>query len=114
MHPRMKREQYTIEKMIGIYCRAHHQSAKDQPCPDCRQLLAYALLRLRRCPFQEGKTTCGNCAVHCYHREKRQQIRAVMRFAGPRMVWRHPLLALGHLFDGFRKQPVRKKRTAAQ
>jgi hypothetical protein len=29
--------------------------------------------------------------------------REVMRFAGPRMAWRHPWRALNHLFDKFRK-----------
>jgi hypothetical protein len=26
-----------------------------------------------------------------------------MRYAGPRMAWRHPLLSLRHWLDGFRK-----------
>jgi hypothetical protein len=26
-------------------------------------------------------------------------MRAVMRFAGPRMLWRHPYLAIRHLLD---------------
>jgi hypothetical protein len=29
----------------------------------------------------------------------RQQIRAVMRYSGPRMIIRHPMLALAHLVD---------------
>jgi len=31
----------------------------------------------------------------------------VMRYAGPRMVWQHPILSLRHWFDGFRKAPAR-------
>jgi hypothetical protein len=33
-----------------------------------------------------------------------------MRYAGPCLAWRHPLLALGHLFDGRKKQPGPKKK----
>lgn len=111
MHPRMKRERITIEKMIGIWCQEQHTSPKGSLCSECQELMAYALLRLQQCPFQEGKTTCGNCPVHCYKPAMRQKIREVMRFAGPRMPLRHPLLALGHLLDGLRKEPIKKKPT---
>jgi len=35
----------------------------------------------------------------------RERIRSVMRYAGPRMMYRHPLLAFHHLIDGMRKAP---------
>jgi len=94
--------------MIGIYCREKH-GTRDALCDECRRLLEYAMLRLSRCPFQEGKTTCGNCRVHCYKPEMRDKIREVMRFAGPRMLRHYPLLALGHMLDGLRKEPVGRK-----
>lgn len=109
MHPRMKRERETVARMIGLYCRQQHGSSQGEPCAECRQLLEYALLRLRHCPFQEGKTTCGNCPIHCYKPAMREKIRAVMAFSGPRMVWRHPILGLCHLLDGLRKEPIRKR-----
>ncbi len=36
----------------------------------------------------------------------REQIRAVMRYAGPRMVYRHPMMTLFHFVDGLRKEPI--------
>jgi hypothetical protein len=36
----------------------------------------------------------------------RDDIRAVMRYAGPRMLLHHPILAVQHLIDGWRKHPV--------
>ena len=110
MHPRMKREQRTVTRMIGIYCRDKHGMAAGELCEDCRGLQEYAMLRLTLCPFQEGKTTCGNCPIHCYKRGMRDKIRDVMRFAGPRMLRHHPLLAIGHMIDGLRKKPIRKKK----
>ena len=103
-HPRMKRERKTIELMIALYCREHHNT-KHRPCDQCRELLEYALLRLDNCPFQENKTTCGNCPIHCYKPAMREKIREVMQYAGPRMIRHHPLLALGHVLDGLRKKP---------
>lgn len=109
MHPRMRRERETVAKMIALYCRKHHAPPRGELCADCRQLLEYALLRLQHCPFQEGKTTCGRCPIHCYKPAMKEKIRAVMGFSGPRMLCSHPLLALGHLLDGLRKEPLRKR-----
>jgi hypothetical protein len=102
----MAREARTLEAMVRLYCRGHH-GARDGLCTGCEALRGYALDRLRRCPFQERKTTCAKCPVHCYWPDRRGEIRAVMRYAGPRMVMRHPLLTLHHLLDGRRDEPVR-------
>ena len=122
MHPRMKRERETVEYMIGIYCSDHHHTKGEHPtrgykhptrgyklCDDCKELKEYARVRLENCPFQENKTTCGNCPIHCYKPKMREKIREVMRYAGPRMIWRHPLLAIGHMVDGLKKEPGSKK-----
>jgi predicted amidophosphoribosyltransferase len=103
----LSRERQTVEAMIRLYCRGRHGNA-EQLCGECAELLEYARERLRRCPFQEGKTTCAKCPVHCYRPEMRARIRAAMRYAGPRMLYRHPILALRHLLDGLRRKPVRR------
>jgi hypothetical protein len=112
-HPRMRREARTIEAMIEIYCRAHH-GTRGALCADCEALLDYAGLRLEKCPYQENKTTCVKCPVHCYKPAMREQVRDVMRYAGPRMLLRHPYLAVMHLLvDGRRVKPVRVERKRA-
>jgi hypothetical protein len=68
-------------------------------------LLDYSGVRLERCRFGVEKPTCANCPVHCYQRASREQVKAVMRHAAPRMVWNHPIMSLGHWLDGFRKAP---------
>lgn len=104
-HPRLRREKITIEAMFVIYCRAHHDAQPGGLCADCQTLQTYALERLAHCPFQENKSTCAHCSVHCYKPDMRQRVRVVMRYAGPRMLLRHPVLALRHLMDGKRKPP---------
>jgi hypothetical protein len=106
---RMQREQKTVSLMIALHCRDHHQ-AKHGLCNSCRELADYARLRLANCPFQESKTTCGNCPVHCYKPKMREMIREVMKYAGPRMTWRHPVLAIGHMIDGWRREPGPRKK----
>jgi hypothetical protein len=88
--------------MIGLYCRAQHGGVR-VPCQACAELLAYAQARLDACPHTEDKPTCARCPVHCYKPSMREQIRAVMRNAGPRMLRHHPVLAVLHLVDGLRK-----------
>jgi hypothetical protein len=102
-----KREYVTVSKMISLYCRKHHQPSNGTLCPDCLDLEAYAHRRIERCPFGQGKPTCAKCPVHCYKPDRREQIRSVMRFAGPRMLIHHPVLAILHLLDGFRITPSR-------
>ena len=87
-----------------MYCKAHHHE-KENLCDDCQELLDYALLRVDGCPFSEKKPTCANCKIHCYKPDKREKIREVMRYAGPRMLKNHPILAILHLFDRNRKTP---------
>ncbi len=99
---RIPREQSTLEKMLAIYCCGHHASLRGECagiCPDCAALLAYARERLERCPYAEEKPACSKCETHCYKPEMRDRIREVMRYAGPRMLKKHPILAVRHLVD---------------
>jgi hypothetical protein len=103
-HPRLARELATLAAMIRIYC--HDVHAEDEGlCDGCAALLAYATRRLDRCVFGDDKPTCAKCTVHCYSAALREQVRVVMRYAGPRMLWRHPVLALRHTIDGRRPAP---------
>jgi hypothetical protein len=106
-HRRMVREQETVEAMIGIYCRGTH-GTRAGLCGECEALRNYARQRLQKCPFQEGKTTCAKCPVHCYRPEMREKIRVVMRYAGPRMLYRHPVMAIQHVLDGRRQEAIRR------
>ncbi|MDU2064165.1 MAG: nitrous oxide-stimulated promoter family protein [Sporomusaceae bacterium] len=94
---RMDREKKSVEKLISIYCQGVHQQ-RSELCQECSELLHYARLRLEKCPFQAKKPVCEKCLIHCYQPEKRQQIISVMRYAGPKMIYKDPLLALQHLF----------------
>ena len=101
-HPRIRREKKTIEAMVRIYCKNHHES-KGELCPECSELLEYAKMRLDKCPFQEKKPTCGKCLIHCYQPQMREKVKKVMRHSGPRMLLHHPVLAIHHVIDGHKK-----------
>jgi hypothetical protein len=99
---RIVREKRTVAAMVGIYCRAHH-GTRATLCSKCDRLLDYALCRLDRCPFGVQKTPCSRCPVHCYGPTMRTTIKEVMRYAGPRMLLRHPWLAVRHQWDKLRR-----------
>lgn len=103
-HPRLTRELKTLRRMIELFCRDRHGHGENL-CPECAHLLAYAHARLENCPFGAEKSTCANCAIHCYRADMRQAVREVMRHSGPRMALRHPILSLLHMLDGQRSPP---------
>ena len=104
----MQREYKTLEAMIHLYCREGHQTIPPDLCFSCGELLAYAKSRLDKCPYSEDKPTCDDCPVHCYKPDRRKQIQQVMRYAGPRMLRSHPLLAVHHMAKKLIKPKVKK------
>lgn len=93
-----EREKQIVSQMIALYCRKKHRT-KSGLCQECAGLDTYAKQRSDKCPFMETKTFCSNCKVHCYKPQMREQIRAVMRFSGPRMMFYHPVVAIRHLLE---------------
>lgn len=87
-------EKKVIEKMIRLYC--HKKEGNSDLCPSCVELLKYSCDRLDKCRYGNNKLACKKCPVHCYHPDMKEKIRAVMRFAGPRMIIYHPIDAVRH------------------
>jgi len=99
---RLEREKKTLKTMIHMYCEKFHDS-KNELCQNCAELLEYANERLDHCHFGEDKPTCEKCNVHCYRPEMRDRVRNVMRYAGPRMIYTHPIMGFRHLFKKIKK-----------
>lgn len=108
------RELRTVLLMIDLYEKHHPADEKDSD--RYQQLSAYATNRLERCQFGEEKPACKHCPIHCYQPARREQIRAIMRWSGPRMLLHHPILAIRHLIDDHRPVPAHTPRqeTAAR
>lgn len=93
---KVEQEKRIVADMIALYCRKKHNSS--ELCPECKALTEYAFRRSELCPYKEEKTFCSQCKTHCYSSQMREQIRKVMRFSGPRMLFYHPIAALRHLY----------------
>lgn len=92
-----KKEIETVSSMIEIYCHGSHGTKRGELCGQCEKLKEYTTARTMHCPFMETKTFCSACKVHCYSKEMQEKIRKVMRYAGPRMLFVHPVLAIRHV-----------------
>ena len=75
---------YTIDPWYG------------SPTFEIKRDVAAAKKLVAEAGFGPDKPVCSKCPVHCYRPELRERIRGVMRYAGPRMLYRHPVLALRH------------------
>ena len=109
LSPRVAREGKTIKTMITLYCAHHHTNynhKKNHACPECDKLIAYSLGRLANCKHKDNKPTCGKCTIHCYRPDMQEQIKDIMKYSGPKMILRHPIMAIQHLIDSRRNQPA--------
>lgn len=93
-----KLELDTIKKMILLYCQAQHVGFPKQLCPECRKLYTYAEQRMDKCVYGDNKPVCSECPVHCYKPAMREEVKKVMRYAGPRMMWHSPILAVRYMY----------------
>ena len=113
MKDRIAYEQRVVRVMVEIYCKGNHRVQDvesgetwngDGLCPQCQALVEYAQRHATNCRYGQDKTLCVNCPTHCYAKRQREQIRQVMRYAGPRMLTRHPIMAVRHLITDRREK----------
>lgn len=93
---RIEEEKKVVEKMVRLYCKC--KECNQTLCPQCSEILEYALARLSYCKFGNDKPTCKKCPIHCYKPEMKERIRMIMRWSGPRMIIYHPIDAIKHLY----------------
>lgn len=108
-----------IPKMVKIYChgKKHKREDKKGLCPECQELLEYALFRLSKCPFKKNKGFCSFCKIHCYKPDMKPKIKDVMKYSGPRMTFTHPIFSFSHVAQmikykkSIKKENKEKKKT---
>ena len=94
---KIEKEKDIVKFMIQYHCIKNHN--KKEICISCIDLINYAHEKLSICPFGEKKTLCLKCKIHCYSKEKREEIRKVMSYVGPRMLYLKPIQYVKHIFN---------------
>lgn len=98
--PLILEEMHMIEVMIKLYYSKNESIADIEE----NRMLTYALKRLQYCQFGEEKTTCKKCPVHCYQPRYKEQMKQIMRYSGPRMLVKHPVLTVKHGLRGLTRK----------
>ena len=88
-------EKDIVKWMIEYYCSCNHNTAGI--CDECSDLLNYAVKRNDNCLHGNNKPVCSVCEIHCYSATYRDRIREVMKFSGPRILYRKPLWGVMYL-----------------
>jgi len=78
---RIKKDTKILKKFIHVYCKNHHGVHPDKYCPECKNILEYALEKYEKCPL-DPKPKCKDCHIHCYTPEMRLTVREIMRYSG--------------------------------
>jgi len=112
---RLRKDLKLLATFVRVYCRDSHAEAPMAPvelkgydvegivgrplllCASCRKLLAHAFVKRSTCPY-DPKPSCKKCTTHCYGPAYRQQMRAVMKHSGRRLVMSGRLDYLIHLW----------------
>ena len=94
-----------LVRFLSMYCNAHHVhrlrstftfdhpkiSARaikgPQLCDECVKLLRHAIVMRVKCPL-DPKPKCRKCPEHCYRPVYKDQMETVMKYAGPRSLFR--------------------------
>jgi hypothetical protein len=90
---------------VSMYCDRHHGHRKREPfnfsyakvpalvkkgpslCAGCTRLLRHAIVMRALCPLCP-KPKCRKCPQHCYRPVYREQMERVMKYSGPRSIFR--------------------------
>ena len=100
---RLDREYRTMHCMVQIYCADHHATAGGALCGECGEFLGLRAAPAREVPVRRRKAGLRQVPDPLLQAAQREQARSIMRYAGPRMVLRHPWLSLTHMLDKLRR-----------
>lgn len=101
---RIQRDLRTLQAMGSIYCGAHHAGvSKDAAglCEECAATIKFTHDRASACPY-DHRGNCKDCAIKCNRGDQKERIKAIMRYAAPRMLFKHPLMTLEYVVKKLR------------
>ena len=105
VNPDFQKDAEKLLKFVSMYCRSHHAGNKVQPfnflypkipvrihsdkplCGQCEKLLRHAIVMRVLCPL-DPKPKCRKCPQNCYRPGYRDAMEVVMRYSGPRSLFR--------------------------
>ena len=129
--PRVRADTRTVAGLTAIYCADNHRDRERWPvttdaatlgvygrkrlvlCAECADHLSYAEQRRAYCP-KDPKPFCSYCDTHCYRPEEAEWQRQMMRYAGPRSIFRgYAIPGIRHALEGRKWRRLAARRQTA-
>ncbi len=107
MQLRRDKKHMISEKMIKMYCKYNH-SKSTELCYDCIDLMEYSKFRTSKCPYIGITLFCVNCPTPCYKVDYKEVMRKVMKYSGPRFLFKHPIYTISHVISDYRGRGASK------
>ncbi len=103
--PNIQEDSEKLLDFVHMYCRGNHKGLSKTPlvfdyhkvpiqlekgrelCDGCARLLKHAIIMRYLCPL-DPKPKCRNCPEHCYKPEYRVAMDVVMKYVGPRLLFK--------------------------
>ena len=89
-------EKKPIPVMIRTYCRGNHKPERKAE------------------GVKRNKGFCSYCKIHCYKPEYRAEMKEVMKYSGPKMLFSHPIFAMSHVTAMIKYKKQLKKQAKRQ
>ena len=86
----------TIRAIVSLHCRKKHDHPPKLLCSECEDLLTYCEQKIQYCPWGDKRGQCVTCKSNCFHPDYIKRIKPMMRWAGPRLIFYHPIKLLRH------------------
>lgn len=103
--PEVQKDSEKLLEFVHMYCSANHKTLSrsgfvfNHPkipvlleegrelCDACTKLLKHAIVMRYLCPL-DPKPKCRDCPDHCYKPEYRDAMDVVMKYVGPRLMFK--------------------------
>ncbi len=105
---RREKKHMISSKMIHMYCHAHHNTDKQSLCDHCQAISDYSEFRTSKCPYIAKTLYCINCPTPCYKPDMKKEMAVIMKYAGPRFLFKHPIYFIDHVITDFKTRGRKK------
>lgn len=103
---RREKERRLLSCMVAYYCRKNHGN-RVRLCPECADVDRFIRQRCH-CPRQEATRLCRSCPAQCGRPELKEKLRRMVRYACPRMLFRHPVTVSRYVAAARREKKAEK------
>ncbi|MFR7871750.1 MAG: nitrous oxide-stimulated promoter family protein [Fenollaria timonensis] len=100
---------YKFEENIDEFILNRPKLWKYKINDTCYELIMKAFRHTERCPHSFYKTFCHQCPTTCYKLTDLEQIEPIMKYAGRKIILKHPIMGLKFVINLIRSKNLINK-----